>query len=426
MQSVEINNVASGECIVLRGANKDILMVDCPCAAAGGAAQLHDAGLEVMQRYADSADRSFLLTHCKGGYLYGLERLLYADSNYFNKIYLPAAPCDKRGKPLLLEFALFVYVFLNKQGDYYNENVATLQMLGRVAKKAGADRVYVLKAGAAFAFDGVEYEVLWPAEKGFPFSNLFAAAVEDMNVCLSSPFLPEAARGFMRLKEEFCAAYLACCQTAPLEPGNINRIYTILNSIKDRIPQLLLLPLAQDIAEILGRETTRAAYDRERSAASVIFQNNRKSEASLDDILMTGAAEPESLDAISAKLYDGYYIMKAPQHGAAGAWSHLLGEISASHIIICNGNDKEYGQVAAEYAELPSVKHCTGCEACAWYQSSGCSCNRIACCYELLGRPGLTIKCARCQTREGLAPCGIYVVPGARSCLCDDKPTSIH
>ncbi len=426
MQSIEINNVVSGECIVLRGANKDILMVDCPCAVPGGAAHLSDAGLGVMGRYADASFRSFLLTHCKGGYIYGLERLLYADSNYFNKIFLPAAPCDKRGRPLLLEFALFVYAFLNRQGDYFNENAAALEMLGRVVRKVGAGRVCVLKAGSSFQFDGVEYEVLWPAENGFPFSDLFAAAVEDMNVCLSSPFLPESARDFMRLKEEFCSAYLTCCQTVPLEQSGINSIYTILNSIKEMIPQLLLLSSAPDIAEILGRPTTRAAYARECSAASVIFQNHRISESSLDDILMMGAAAPESMDAISAKLYDGYYIMKAPQHGAVGAWSHLFSEISASHIIICNGNDKEYGQVAAEYAELPSIKHCTNCAACAWYQSSGCSCNRIACCYELPNCPGLTIKCPRCQTREGSAPCGIYVVPGERSCLCDDKPTNIN
>jgi hypothetical protein len=419
LQSVEINNVASGECVVLRGANKDIFMVDCPCAVPGDAAKLHEDAVGVMERYAGASDRSFLLTHCGGGYVYGLERILHANSNYFNKIYLPVSPCDKSGRPLLIEFALFVYAFLNKQGDFFNQNIAVLQMLGRVAKKAGAERIHVLKQGSRFPFDGVEYEVLWPAATDFPFSSLFAAAVEDMNICLSSPFLPKAAADFMRLKEQFCAAYLSCCRTAPLEPENINTLYTILNSIKEMIPQLLLLPPTADIAEILNRPPTRAAYDRTCCAASVIFQNRRSSEASLDDILMTGAAAPESMDAIAPSLYDGYYIMKAPQHGAVGAWSHLFGEISASHIIICNGNDKVYGQIAAEYAELPSIKHCTGCEACAWHQSSGCSCNRIACCYELL-RPGLTIKCPRCQTREGLAPCGIYVVPGARSCLCDE------
>ncbi len=425
MQSIEINKVNRGECIVLRGANKDILMVDCP-SAPNGTARLSDDGLAVMTRYADAADRSFLLTHCKSGYLYGLEQLLSADSNYFNRIFLPSAPCDKRGRPLLLEFALFVYTFLNRQGDFFNENTAVLKMLGLAAKKAGAGRVFAVKADDLFTFDGIDYEILWPVEKGYPFSTIFADAVEKMNICLSSPFLPEAAGEFMRLKERFCAAYLACCQTAPLEQTNINLIYTILDSIKAIIPQLLLLPPAVDIVEILCRPAVREAYDRELAAASVIFQNRRTSEASLDDILMTGAAAPESMDAVAGRLYGGYYVLKAPQHGAAGAWSHLFGEISASHIIICNGNDMENGTAAAEYAELPAIKHCTNCAACAWYQNSGCSCNRLACCYELPGSPGLTIKCTRCQTRKGLAPCNIYTVPGDRSCLCDDKPIQLN
>lgn len=422
MQCIEINKVSRGECIVLRGAHKEILMLDCP-SVANGAPRLNGESFMVMTRYADAAQRSFLLTHCKSEYLNGLERLLSLDSVYFDRIYLPAAPCDKHGRPLLLEFALFAFVFLNRQDDFYHENTALLKMLNRVAKKAGANLIFTLHSKACFSFDGVDYEVLWPAEERYPFSTFFVDAVEKMDICLSSPFLPEVAREFMRLKEEFCAAYLACCSCAPLKPSGVGRIDTVLENIKSIGPQLLMLPPAQDIIEILGRPVTREAFRHEIAAAGIIFQNIRKREASLDDILMTGAAAPESMDAIADRLHVGYYILKAPRHGAASAWSHLFGEISASHILISNSSQSP---TAAEYAELPAVKHCTDCGACAWYRNSGCSCNRIACCYELPAGPGLTIKCPCCGNSRLPPPCGIYTVPGERSCLCDGKPIHLN
>ncbi len=432
MQWVEVHNVEYGECIVLGGAHKDILMVDCGSInqkiREGDLAFSSYVDPAILRRYSDCTFRSFLLTHYHRDHLCGFRQLLEASPDYFNRIFLPAAPCDKCGRPLLLEFALFVYVFLNHQSDYSQVNVSALKIFDRTAKIAGAGRIFALKSGDSFVFDGVTYDILWPALEDFPFSDLFAGAVEAMNICLSSPFLPQAARDFMRLKEQFCTAYLACCKTVPLQQENIDRVAAILNEIEGLIPQLLLLPSSPDIAEILSRPTTRTAYSDELNAAGIIFQNRRTREASLDDILMTGDATPESMDAVADLLYDHYYMIKAPHHGTASAWSHLFTEISASHIIISNGDYQQGGLIAAEYVDLPAIKHCTNCAACSWYKNSGCSCNRLACCYDLPSRPGLTIKCPFCQNPKGSAPCGICVVSssGVRSCLCDDKPIGIN
>ncbi len=432
MQWVEVHNVEYGECIVMGGAHRDILMVDCGSVnqkiREGDLAFSSYVDPTVIERYSGCVSRSFLLTHYHRDHLCGFRQLLNADPHYFNRIFLPAASCDRRGRPLLVEFALFVYVFLNRQSDFSQGNVSALKIFERTAKIAGSDRIFALKAGDSFLFDGVTYDVLWPAAEDFPFSDLFAEAVENLNICLSSPFLPAITGQFMRLKERFCNAYVAACKTAPLEQANIDRTAGILEEIEQLIPQLLLLPAAADIAEILSRQTTSAAYSEQLNAAGVIFQNRRTSEASLNDILMTGDAAPESMDAVAGQLYDHYYIIKAPHHGTASSWSHLFAEISAAHIIISNGDYKQGGMIAPEYAELPAIKHCTNRAACAWYQGSGCSCNRMACCYELPGRPGITIKCPYCRSGSGPSPCGIYIVSsfGERSCLCDEKPVNIN
>lgn len=432
MQWLELHNVEYGECIVLGGARRDILMVDCGSSnqkiREGGTAFSSYVDRSIMRRYAHCSARSFLLTHYHRDHLCGFRQILEADHAYFGRIFFPAAPCDARGRPLLLEFALFVYAFLSRRTDYSQVNISELKMFDRTAKLAGAERIFALRAGDSFEFDGVTYDVLWPAAESFPFSGLLSDVVEELNVGLSSPFLPQCARDFLRLKDEFCAAYVQCGKTAPLRPENIDRVSALLGEIEGLVPQLQLLPAAADLEEILSRPATRTAYSDGLNAAGIIFQNRRAREASLDDILMTGDAAPESMDAVADQLYDSYYIVKAPHHGTASAWSHLLSEISASHILISNGDYAQGGRIAAEYVELPAIKHCTNCAACAWYENSGCSCNRLACCYDLPGSPGLTIKCPFCRDRKGAAPCAIRVVSpgGERACLCDDLPIPIY
>lgn len=428
MQWLELHNVEYGECIVLGGAHHEILMVDC-----GSINQkIREGDVDfsayvdptLMERYSDCSSRAFLLTHYHRDHLCGLYQMLAKRGGYFDQIYLPVSPADSHGQRLLLEFALFVYAFLPRQSDYAQVNLSALRIFSRVAKSAGAERVFPIEGGSCFSFDGVTYDVLWPKGEGYPFSDLFASAVESLNICLASPFLPDAARRFLDLKACCGKAYAACCAAAPLQPEAIARLEGLLEQVDALIPELRLLPTAPDIVQLLTDPATTAAYSDELNAASVIFHNRRTREASFDDLLMTGDAAPESLDAVAGELYGDYYIVKAPHHGTATHWSHWLSELAASHILISNGAYQKGGKIAAEYIDLPAVKHCTNCTACAWYASSGCSCNRVACCYDLPTGAGLTIKCPFCREKKGPAPCGIYVVShgGERACLCDDLP----
>ena len=192
MQWLELHNVEYGECIVLGGSHHDILMVDC-----GSINQkIREGDLDfsayvdptLMERYSGCSGREFLLTHYHRDHLCGLYQMLSKRGGYFDRILLPVSPADARGQHLLLDFALFVYAFLPRQSDYAQVNLSALRIFSRIAKSAGADRVYPIAGGSSFLFDGVTYEVLWPDREGYPFSELFASAVEQLNVCLASPF----------------------------------------------------------------------------------------------------------------------------------------------------------------------------------------------------------------------------------------------
>ena len=426
MEYVELYNVEYGECVVLGGAHHDILMVDCGSMNRSRKEDGRELTLcvseEIFERYRKASSRTFLLSHCHRDHLSGFWNLLGKEPKYFNQIYLPASPCDRSGRALLLEFALFVFVFLRDQTDYSRANIASLRLFERTARASGPETVRGLGAGDSFVFVGVTYDVLWPPREDYPFSDLFAGAVEELNIELSSPFLPECARTFQALKNEFCRAYCRAASGAPLDAQAIAECTSLLVRIDELAAELNLLPPAPDIREILNRPVTRTAYADALNAASVVFHNRRTQEASLNDILMTGDAAPETFDAIADKLYAGYYILKTPHHGTASHWSHIFFELSAEHLLISSGGYDKGGKIAQEYVDFPAVKHCTNSEPCQWFQGSGCSCGRMAICYDLEDGPALSIKCpfVRGETQE--AACRIYVVgsSGRRSCLCDN------
>ena len=131
----------------------------------------------------------------------------------------------------------------------------------------------------------------------------------------------------------------------PLQAEKIARLDALLEQVDLLVPELQLLPTAPDIVQILTDPATTTAYSDELNTASVIFHNRRTSEASLDDILMTGDAALRGFDAIADRLYHDYYIVKAPHHGTASHWSHWLSEIAASHILISNGSIRRVGKL---------------------------------------------------------------------------------
>ncbi|MCI9274008.1 MAG: MBL fold metallo-hydrolase [Clostridiales bacterium] len=433
MDWLEMHNMEFGECIVLGSAKRQIFMVDCGSMNV----KIRETDMEVtdylehtlLPRYEGAKGRSFLLTHYHRDHMSGLRYLLKKAPYFFDRIYLPTAPVDRHGRALLLEFALYVFTFMGRQSEYSQVSVGALRIFERLRQIVGSECIYTLGRGSSFSFDEVQYDVLWPAWEQYPYSNLFCDIVEQLDVCMSSPYLGGNAPAFLRLKQEFCEEYVRCCELCseetrgqPLEiEQSIDRLQDYLDQLEDLSDSLCLLPTAPDVQEILNRPDVRNEYSNAQNTASVVFHNHRNKEASYDDILMTGDATPETFDAIAEDLYDGYYIFKAPHHGTAGSWSHVFQDIYKSHILISNGDYHAAGMVCAEYQEDEGIKHCANPYACAWFVENECCCNRTAYCFEYSDRGALTLRCPKCLGKARAAQCGIYVVSyrSERGCLCD-------
>ena len=408
---IEVHNVGYGECIVLCGGD-EILMSDCgssniklPC----GMNFTDYVKTVVIPRYAGCGERSFLLTHCHRDHSCGLRHILKLYPKYFDRIFLPAVPEDACGRLVLLEFALYVYVFLNRLTGYSKSNTEILMLFSKAAHAAGAECIFPVKKGDVFVSGGTEYEILWPAATGFPYGAGFVSAVENMDSLLKGPFMPDSAREFLQLKSRFCLAYKACQSAAPVSPVYICELDDIMREITAAAPNLPLLPCAPEIEKILLDSS--GLYSETLNASSVIFQNIRSTGAcSNDDVLMTGDAPPEVLGLVGDSLYGCYYAVKAPHHGTKSGFPPVLRDIVPPHIIISNGLYSGGGKISPEYAALQSVKHCTNCETCAFYNENGYCCDDFAVCYDMKKAPGLTIKCGERQVNAENPPCGITVI----------------
>lgn len=437
MEWIELNDMEYGECIVLGGRDRTVLMVDCGSMSL----KTRDGDVPMDTRYEDTAaryetalDRFFLLTHYHRDHISGFQKLLDSRPGYFSRVFLPRTPLDGRGTPLLLEFALFAHLFSPPQTDSFQVNTSCVRIFQTLADKLGADRVFTVGAGDRFRFDNVEYQVLWPRVENYPFEPELSDASESLNVLFASPFQPDCVKRFLALKEEFFQYYVNCCEAFRVSGrekpekrrallGRLDQVLQELESLKE---ELNLSSAAYQVREILENPIYAGAYSNSVNAASVVFQNIRSKEAGFEDILMTGDATPETMLELMDDLYDGYFILKAPHHGTASGYSNLFTDMSAAHILISNGEYHAGGAIAQEYIDKQdSVRHCANTHACKWFQASEACCNRLNICYDQEEGCGLAIKCAAASGRgKKDGGCRIRVVGpyGVRACFCDVNP----
>ena len=122
------------------------------------------------------------------------------------------------------------------------------------------------------------------------------------------------------------------CQTAfaPSDRATPGRRRILLDSLRDLLGRmedmrsnLAHSPAAPDIQDILNQSVVRNVYTETQNDLSLVFHNRRSRGPSNLDILMTGDVSDEVLRRISGKLFDGYYIVKAPHHAQKATFQTL-------------------------------------------------------------------------------------------------------
>ena len=103
MKRVELLNMEYGECVVLEGRDRSVLMVDCGSVSQRlreGDVPLESWVDQIADRYQSSMDRHFLLTHFHRDHLSGFQRILENREGYFSRVLLPRSPLDSHSRAL--------------------------------------------------------------------------------------------------------------------------------------------------------------------------------------------------------------------------------------------------------------------------------------------------------------------------------------
>lgn len=440
MEWIELHNIEFGDCTVL-GSDNQILMIDCGSLNATlgkGVCKFTDYVRKLTTRYAPITERHCMISHFHKDHVNGLTEILQKDPFFFQRIYLPSTPQDGNGNPLLLEFALLIYAFVTEKSDYSElvDNIVTA--FSRIRNLSSTACIATLCGGDQFVFDHVTYEVLWPKQTDYPFSDVFYELVEEANELLTTTWGNQAEL-FLQYKDTFCDCYLHCIDifslysTATLEEKNeaISDLEWVLQRIDALIYELNALPIAQDVAELVGSQKARMRFSKELNGASIVFHNMQKFQwfkhkHTRQDILFTGDATPKTMEEIAAFMHDHYYVVKAPHHGTDSEWWEGWHGLKMDHMLISNGHHSAGGMISAEYAQLSAIKHCTNCTRCHWFLETGKSCNRKKKCSENEHRSRKVKKCPANQYGETdcLRGCNIYTVGpiGAYACYCQEQP----
>lgn len=432
MNFIELHDVGYGECIVFEGNSNEIMMVDCGSMNVNlksNGMNFKDYVLNVIiPRYEDALQKSFLLTHFHRDHICGLKYILKKEKNYFNKIYIPYPCADNENRALLLEMAIYLFVFMTRQQTSVKSSTSALFIFNFLKKNSTA-KVIPIKKGDFFKFSGVKYKVLNPNHLGFNFSREFIDIMATLDGMLLNISKEEHVSRFLNLKSLFCREYINCCdfcaQHEDLENEYVKDSILKLNSLIIKLNELSnefkKLNITREIIEFLSREYINMTYSMEQNATSIVFQNERQNMTSSNDIIMTGDVTPEILDSLENELFKSYNVIKVPHHGTDNYQSMVLNKMSCSHLLVSNGEYHAGGKISKTISKNDAIKHCTGVKSCYYFQKNNSCCNRTVFCNSLKIGGELSLHCSKNNNSVGINKCGIYIVSYDlnRGCYCD-------
>lgn len=432
MKFIELHDIGYGECIVFEGKSNEVMMIDCGSMNLNikyNGMKFKDYVLKIiMPRYEDASQKNFLLTHFHRDHICGLKYILKQEKSYFDKIYIPYPCVNNENRALLLEMAIYLFVFMIRQQSSARSSTSALFIFEFLRKNSTA-QILPIKKGDFFEFSGVKYTILNPNYKNFEFSKEFIEIIKSLDNMMESINENNYANRFFYLKKLFCDEYINCCELCAkyksLENDYVkNSIYKLnslvikLNELSNEIKEL---NATREIIKFLNSEYVNMTYSMEQNATSVVFQNDKQNLTNCNDIIMTGDVTPKILDSLENELFKFYNIIKVPHHGTDSYQSMVLNKIPCSHLLVSNGEYCAGGRISKLISENNAIKHCTDMKNCHYFKKNNSCCNRTNFCNSLKIGGDLSLHCDKKTNSTGLNKCGIYIVSADsnRGCYCD-------
>lgn len=368
---LEMVNVGFGDCFILYdNINKISFMVDFGSRGFKNSnfKRIDQLAEYLKSTYIDSNSKNFaLITHFHLDHYSGFNYLSKHYSNIFDAVYIPYLCIEDSSshKIVLLELAIYYYLFLNKESYTWQVSNNILNQIKIVTTLAKNNNVICLSSWDNFSCNDREFQVIWP-DKEVKFENTLI----EYNKYLDS--LTSNLSDFNEIKNKIIDNMKEWYEyTSKKNNSDINRNSDELGQIiKNQDQYLDLLDkfrnkysglLEKGIYNSMKYYSTKL-FSRSNNSASLVFHDkiNKKQLTWPNDevsvtkeqnniILMTGDIEATIVDKYLKDRFhsEKYYILKAPHHGTEGHYTRNLPK--AQNILISTGPRTGYGKICDKY-----------------------------------------------------------------------------
>lgn len=349
-------NVGFGDCFVINN-QKEYLLVDCGTVSFAGNNNLFydfDDLVNFIGTLIPKRNCSSVITHFHEDHYRGFKILADNHNNIFETTYIPNLFICNDGRPVLLELAIYLYMFLDRTIMSYVVSENILQHIEMVTKLTKNNNIHSVSQGKIINLGYIDFDVLWPK---LDFDD-WSYSIMDILRELDS--YTENNAQFKKAKDNLLANMKKWYEITDEKNLKNNKEFDRIIKLQRKYLKQLNKIKKDDInfkdASSVVKHHFTSVFSKSNNSASIVFQNCDKKILMMGDIekrIIAGEIQPYFID-------DLYNIVKVPHHGTH---SHYCSSIPNSEVyLIPTGAHGNHGKISESYR---THKGCAGKRICS-------------------------------------------------------------
>jgi len=365
-------NVGFGDCfIILDDTNNVSFMIDFGSRGYRNSYfnSINKLAEHIKSIYIDTNRRNYaLITHFHLDHYSGFNYLSKHYSDIFDAVYIPYLNIEDKnsGKIVLLELAIYYYLFLNKTSYTWRVSKNILKQIKIITTLAKNNNVICLSSWDKFSCSDRKFQVIWP-DKEMNFKDTLIKHIIQLDNLTGDldDFNELKSKILHNMKKWYEYTSITNDKDSKIYREQIDEIIQSqelylkkLDKLRDKYSGLLD---KDDIYHSFKYYSTRL-FSRSNNSASIVFHDKvnekqlirQKDEVAVTTelnnlILMTGDIEASIVNEYLIDRFHSqkYHVLKAPHHGTQGHYTENLPE--AQNILISTGPRRGYSKICEEY-----------------------------------------------------------------------------
>jgi ribonuclease BN (tRNA processing enzyme) len=280
-------NVGFGDFFVLKD-KSEYCIVDCGSVRKSS---IGNIARNVMSSFSSHSYIKGLVTHFHDDHFNGYKELAKTNASCFDELIIPFITIDQlTGKMILIELAIYFYIFLNSNTHSWSVSNNILTCLGTLIKLSKGRNIRCVSQGDRFCIGSQIFEVLWP-KRVIEFDENIKKYLDELDA-RSTDIV-----GLKSLKESITQNFMEWRKKSENSEINQTELDNICNeqvSLLDELDKLhkkyLTKPSSNIISDPLRYHGTYL-FSRSINSTSIVFHDSLNNNKKYGKLLMTGDVE---------------------------------------------------------------------------------------------------------------------------------------